>query len=374
MDTLLKPPPLQGVSVLDFSTLLPGPLCSLLLADAGAKVLKVERPGGDEMRSYEPKFGPDSAVFGLLNRGKDSVTLDLKGPDGQQRARELALQADVLVEQFRPGVMARLGLDYESLRDDNPRLIYCSITGFGQAGPLAGQAAHDLNFLAESGMLSLCTDAEGKPPLPPALIGDIGGGTYPAVMNILLALRQREATGEGCHLDVAMADNLFTFSAWALGRGWANGRWPQPGGEYVTGGTPRYQIYRTLDGGHLAAAPLEQRFWATFLQVLGAPELLDDGADPAETTRRVAGIISLKTRADWERRFTGIDACVSVVRTLQEAVDHPHFRARGLFTRQLAWGGTTMPALHTPVAEGLRAAGDKQGYPPLHSPQAHLER
>src|SRR5688500_15799560 len=247
--------PLEGIRVLDFSTLLPGPLATLILAEAGAEVIKIERPGrGDEMRSHTPRFGTDSVNFALLNRGKRSIAIDLKAPDAVATLRPLIESADVVVEQFRPGVMDRLGLGYESLREINPRLVYCAITGYGQHGPKADVAAHDLNYVAESGMLSLTKGADGAPVLPAALVADIAGGSYPAVVNILLALCARDRTGLGCKLDIAMADNLFTLMYWGIGNGLAAGEWPQPGGDLVTGGSPRYNIYRTRDDRFLAAA------------------------------------------------------------------------------------------------------------------------
>lgn len=366
--------PLSGVRVLDFSTLLPGPMCSLLLAEAGAEVIKVERPErGDEMRSYVPKFGSDSVNFALLNRGKRSVTLDLKKEDDRQEALRLVTEADVLIEQFRPGVMARLGLGYEDARAHNPRLIYCSISGYGQTGPLANTAAHDLNYLAESGMLALSAGCDGAPVLPPALIADLGGGAYPAMMNILLALRQRDATGHGCNLDVSMADNLFPFMYWGLGNGWAANQWPEPGADLVTGGTPRYQIYRTKDGRFLAAAPLEQKFWENFLEVLKAPELLDDAQDPDGTRVRIAQLIATESAVVWEQRFAGVDACVVVVKTLKEAVGHPHFEARGLFQRTVRHGELDIPALPTPIDAAFRGtANTTLSYPQLGEANAQL--
>lgn len=359
--------PLKGLRVLDFSTLLPGPMCSLLLAEAGAEVIKIERPGsGDEMRTYVPKLGSDSVNFALLNRGKRSVTIDLKAREGRDQAVALVSDADIVIEQFRPGVMERLGLGYEDLRASNPRLIYCSITGYGQSGPLANVAAHDLNYLAESGMLGLSAGADGAPTLPPALIADLGGGAYPAVMNILLAVLQRAQTGQGCQLDISMADNLFTFMYWGLGNGWSAQQWPAPGDGLVTGGTPRYQIYRTADDKFLATAPLEQKFWENFIRVIEAPHLLDDSRDPQGTTRAVAEIIATRTAADWERRFVGLDVCVVVVRSLQEAVENPHFVERGLFQRIVQQGALRIPALPTPIAAAFLAAGGEDGsYPKL---------
>jgi alpha-methylacyl-CoA racemase len=358
--------PLSGIKVLDFSTLLPGPLCSLLLAEAGAEVLKVERPSGDEMRSYTPKLGPDSVNFALLNRAKNSIALDLKSTEGRARAIALSREADVLIEQFRPGVMDRLGLGYEAIKAVNPRIVYCSISGYGQHGPLANVAAHDLNYLAESGMLALSAGGGAAPVLPPALIADIGGGAYPAMMNILLALLRRQRTGDGSFLDISMADNLFTFMYWALGNGWASDEWPTAGRELVTGGSPRYNIYRTADDKFLAAAPLEQKFWENFIRVIEAPTLLNDGADPLATIRAVASVIGSKTASEWEQKFHGVDACVVVVKSLREAVEHPHFIERGLFKRRVAQGNKSIPALPTPIADGFRAPADLEAsYPEL---------
>lgn len=359
--------PLEGVRVLDFSTLLPGPMATLILAEAGAEVIKIERPGrGDEMRSYQPKFGDDSVNFALLNRGKRSIAIDLKEPGMVDRLRGLIESADIVVEQFRPGVMDRLGLGYAALSEINPKIIYCAITGYGQTGPKADVAAHDLNYIAEAGMLGLSAGADGAPVLPPALIADIAGGTYPAVVNILLALRQRDRTGRGCKLDIAMADNMFTFLYWALGNGLAAGKWPVPGGEHVTGGTPRYQIYRASDGKFVAAAPLEDKFWTNFLEAIDAPrELHDDSKDPAGIRAAIAGIIAAKPSAYWRECFAGKDVCCAIVASLQEAVQDEHFRARGLFAKELESKGERISALPVPVANFFRDDGSCDSYPAL---------
>jgi alpha-methylacyl-CoA racemase len=359
--------PLAGIRVLDFSTLLPGPLATLILAEAGAEVIKVERPErGDEMRSYEPKFGADSVNFALLNRGKKSIAIDLKDQAARESLLPLIKEADVVVEQFRPGVMDRLGLGYDALNAINPRLIYCAITGYGQSGPRAQVAAHDINYVAESGMLSLSAGADGAPVLPPALIADIGGGTYPAVINILLALRQRDATGQGCKLDVAMGDNLFTFLYWAMGNGLAAGEWPTPGGDLVTGGTARYNIYRTRDDKFIAAAPLEQKFWENFC---GAIELAtvfrDDAKNPAATKQAVAQRLLEKTAAEWQGVFAGKDVCCCVMATLEEALHDAHFAARGLFKRKVSADGHSITALPVPVADRFRAMQEQAEYPAL---------
>lgn len=357
--------PLAGVSVLDFSTLLPGPLATLLLAEAGADVIKIERPGaGDEMRSYRPRFGASSVNFALLNRGKRSVAIDLKAPDAVARLRPLIARADVVVEQFRPGVMERLGLGYEALAAINPRIVYCAITGYGQSGPKAQVAAHDLNYMAEAGLLGLAAGADGAPIVPPALIADIAGGTYPAMINILLALRERESTGRGRRLDVAMSDNLFTFMYWALGNGLAAGAWPEPGGELVTGGSPRYQIYRTGDGRFLAAAPLEQKFWDNFCDAVGLAPEWRDNADAQGTRAAVAQCIASRSSAQWREALAGKDVCCAIVASVEEALADKHFRARGLFARQLAADGRSITALPVPVDRAFRGEAEL-GYPAL---------
>ena len=200
--------PLSGITVLDFTTLLPGPLATLMLAEAGAEVIKIERLGGEAVRAYPPLRGGASVIYALLNRGKRSLELDLKEAAARTRLTPLIERADVVVEQFRPGVMERLGLGYETIKAINPRIVYCSITGYGQQGPRAGEAGHDLNYMGNTGLLSLAPGPMEAPVVPPALVADIGGGSMPAVINILLALRQRDLTGEGCHLDIAMADEL----------------------------------------------------------------------------------------------------------------------------------------------------------------------
>ncbi len=359
--------PLEGIRVLDFSTLLPGPMATLVLAEAGAEVIKIERPGrGDEMRSYAPKFGADSVNFALLNRGKRSIAIDLKQPGIVDRLRPLIESADIVVEQFRPGVMDRLGLGYEALSAINDKIIYCAITGYGQSGPRAQVAAHDLNYVAESGMLGLSTGADGAPVLPPALIADIAGGTYPAIINILLALRLRDRSGKGCKLDIAMADNLFTFLYWAIGNGQAAGTWPAPGRELVTGGSPRYQIYRTGDDKFIAAAPLEDKFWSNFIEAIGAPqELLDDSQSPDTVKERIQKIIATQSAAYWAARFEGKDVCCAVVASMQEAMEDANFHARGIFSRKLASGDTHITALPVPVVSLFRGEQLRDGYPPL---------
>ena len=348
--------PLSGILVLDFTTLLPGPLATLLLAESGAEVVKIEPPGGENMRHYEPRFDGESAMFTLLNRGKKSMVLDLKRDTDRQRLKPLIRRADVLVEQFRPGVMARLGLGYDAVHAVNPKLIYCSITGYGQSGPRAGEAGHDLNYIGSTGLLALNPGPPQRPVVPPALIADIAGGTMPAVINILLGLRQRERTGEGCHIDVAMTDAMFTFAGHALASGQATGRFPGMGGARLSGGSPRYQLYPTRDGKLVCCAALEQKFWQAFTAAIGlAPQFIDDGDDATATTVAVAAIIAGRDADEWRPVFVQADCCVSIMATLEEALRDKHFIERGLFAHSVASpSGATMPALPVPIDRQFR--------------------
>ena len=316
--------PLGGVRVLDFSTLLPGPLATLYLAQAGAEVIKIERPrGGDPVRSYPPFREGKSILFELLNGGKQSVVLDLKDPAPRSRFLELVRSVDVLVEQFRPGVMARLQLDFDSLRTVHPELIYCSISGYGQHGARNQVVGHDLNYQAWTGLLALAGEHDGRR-IVPALIADIAGGAHAAVINILLALRSREQTGQGCYLDIAMTDGLFPFMLSAMANWAAGNAVPGAGNDLLTGGSPRYQLYRTADGRHLAAAPLEEHFWQRFAELIRLPEgSRSQGADPETVREMVAGIIAAESAAYWEARFEGEDVCCTLVRGLSEALADP---------------------------------------------------
>lgn len=351
--------PLEGVLVLDFSTLLPGPMATLLLAEAGAEVLKIERPGGEDMRGYAPSWDGEAVNFALLNRGKKSLALDLKDAADRAKLDPLLARADIIIEQFRPGVMARLGLDYESVAKINPRIIYCSITGYGQTGPKRDVAGHDLNYIGDAGLLALSIGPPEQPVVPPALIADIAGAAYPVVMNILLAMAERARTSTGRYLDIAITDNLFPFMYWALGEGMATGCWPGNGDRLVTGGTARYRLYPTRDNRIVAAAPIEQRFWTVFCRVIGLEPEFTDEKDPAATIARVSEIIRSEDAAHWRARFAGQDCCCSIVQTVQEAMADPHFAARGLFAHKLVnTEGAVIPALPVPIDPAFRASPD----------------
>jgi len=359
--------PLSGIRVVDLTNLLPGPLATLMLVEAGAEVIKIERPGGDDMRGYAPQWQGTGAAFGLLNRGKTCLTLDLKSADGAARLRSLLEDADVLVEQFRPGIMAKLGFGYEAVRAINPKLIYCSISGYGQTGPRANEAGHDLNYIASTGLLALQPGPADRPVVPPALVADIAGGTFPAVINILLALRQRDLTGEGCYLDIAMTDAMFTFAWRALSGYWASGSLATSGQGELTGDTARYHLYPAKDGGIVACAALEDHFWRRFASVIGLDEaLVDDKRDAAATIAAVGAIIASRNAAEWAPVFAKADCCVTIMRSLDEALRDPHFIQRGLFEhRARSAQGATLPALPVPVDPQFRdAASSEKASPP----------
>ena len=346
------PQPLAGLLVLDFTTLLPGPLATLMLAEAGAEVLKIERPGGEDMRRFQPDWEGEGAAFALLNRGKTSLVLDLKSDEGRKQINSLLEEADILVEQFRPGVMQRLGFGYEAARAINPTLIYCSISGYGQGGPRANEAGHDINYIGNTGLLALQPGPAQSPVIPPALIADIGGGTFPAVINILLALRQRELTGKGCHLDIAMTDAMFAFAWQAFANGAAGNGYPKPGEAELVGASPRYQLYPTRDGKLVACGALEDHFWKAFLGAIGLAE--SDG-DPHGMKAIIAKRIAEKTADEWRPLLAKADCCASIVATLEEAVRDPHFVQRGLFAASVeASSGATIAALPVPIAAQFR--------------------
>ena len=368
---------LDDLLVLDFSTLLPGPLATLFLAEAGAEVIKVERPGpGDDLRGYAPRWGGDGAAFQLLNRDKKSLALDLKDPAATPSLRPLLAKADILVEQFRPGVMARLGLGYDAVRDVNPDIIYCSITGYGQNGPKSQKAGHDLNYMGDAGLLSLSHGPLDAPTVPPALVADIAGGSYPAIFNILLALRRRDRSGEGAWLDISMAEGVFPFAFWALGEGQATGVWPGSQEGLLTGGGCRYRLYRTADDHLVAAAPLEDKFWSAFAEAVGLEEdLRDDSRDPAASLARIAELIGSKDAAYWRRCFADADCCCTVVQSLSDALADPHFRARGIFDGVIVNDqGAEMVALPLPIDPDLRRDAADGRAPPLGADRDILTR
>ena len=359
--------PLTGLFVLDFTTLLPGPLATLMLVEVGAEVLKIEQPGGENARRFPPFVGNESAAFAMLNRGKASITLDLKSDADRQKLVPLIKRTDIVVEQFRPGVMDRLGLGYEDLKTVNPRLIYCSISGYGQSGPRVHEAGHDINYIGNTGLLDLQPGSVDHPVVPPMLAADIAGGSFPAVINILLALRARDRSGQGCRIDIAMTDAMFTFTWAALAIGAATGRFPKPGDLWLVGGSPRYQIYPAKDGRLIACDALEPKFWAAFTEAIGLPkEFVDDAHNPMATRDAIAKLILTKTSDEWRPIFATADCCATVIVPLEEAMRYLHFVERGLFAHQVGTElGKTLTALPLPIAPEFRTAPGTRKAPKL---------
>lgn len=320
--------PLEGVRVLDLTRLLPGPYCSLLLADFGADVIKVEDPKiGDYARWYEPKVADQSAMFISLNRNKRSITLDLKTEKDKEVFIDLIRTSDVLIESFRPGVMERLGLGYEELKNQNPRLIYCAITGYGQTGPYAKEPGHDLNFLSYAGLLHLQGVANGNPQMSSVQIGDIGGGSLMATVGILLSIIDAKKTGKGQFVDISMLDGAVSWMQTILPDYWASNKLPNRGELVLNGGKACYEVYRTKDDRFLSVGALEFKFWRNFCQVIGKEELIDRLDDPVEQQQKmkveIQEVILQRSLAEWLVDFEGVDACVSPVLTPQEMVENP---------------------------------------------------
>lgn len=325
---------LSGFQILDLTRLLPGAFCTLLLSDFGARVIKVEEPGlGDPLRAAPPFVGTSSLPFAVLNRNKQSIALDLKSEGGRDVFRRLAERSDVLVESFRPGVMKRLGLVYETLAKANPGLVYCSITGYGQTpGPWRDRAGHDLNYLAVSGLLSLGDPA--RPTVPAIQLADLSGGMT-AAMSILAALLSRVRTGQGATLDVSMTDGLFALMGYQMAEFLTLGMAAGDGFRRLHGTVPCYRLYRTKDGGHIAVAALEPKFWQGFCEAIGRADLAAEqwapGLRSAEIAAELEKLFLAKTKAEWEKVFRRADACSEPVRMLSESVLDARLRDRGVF-------------------------------------------
>ncbi len=328
--------PLEGVRVLDLSRLLPGPFCTLVLSDLGASVDKVEDPHvGDYLRVFPPLKNGLSGRFNALNRDKRSICIDLKKPEGRDALIRLSRRYDVLVESFRPGVMDRLGIGYSALSAANPRLVFCSISGYGQTGPLRERAGHDLNYVALAGVLGMTGAPDGTPPTPGVQLADIAGGALFSAVGILAALYAARATGRGRHLDVSMCEGSLAFLIPDLGNYDADGRVPHRGANLLNGGNANYGVYRTKDGRFLSVGALEPKFWIAFNEAIGRKgdlsELVGPPAEQAKLREELGAILASKTRDEWEAVFAGADACVEPVLAPDELERHPQHRARELF-------------------------------------------
>lgn len=328
--------PLEGMRVLDLTRLLPGPFGTMLLADMGADVIKLEDiAGGDYVRTMPPFSASGMSVMHhVINRNKRSVAIDLKKKDGRELLLELAGWADVLVEQFRPGVMDKLGLGYDVVREVNPSIIYCSITGYGQDGPYRDYAGHDANYLGYGGILNYIGAADGPPVLCGVQIADLAGGGMFSAMSILMAYIHRMKTGEGQWLDVSMTDGVISWLVASAGDALLTGRAPERGRHVLWGATPFYNIYECADG-YMAVGAIEGKFWKRTCELLGRPEYGDlqfsfDRYD--EIFEWFRGRFMEKTRAEWMEVFAGQDACVGPILDMAEMTRDPQVLHRGMVT------------------------------------------
>jgi alpha-methylacyl-CoA racemase len=336
-----RPPrsgPLTGIRVVELAGIGPAPFAAMLLADLGADVIRLDRPGPQAMPVPVPSHAD------LLRRGRPSVVLDLKHPDGLATARALVAHADVLIEGYRPGVAERLGLGPDECLTLNPRLVYGRMTGWGQDGPLAQSAGHDIGYIAITGALGAIGRAGGPPQVPVNLVGDFGGGAMYLVAGILAALVETRTSGRGQVVDAAIVDGTAHLSSLVVGLV-AGGAWSgERGTNLLDTGAPFYDVYETSDGGWMAVGPLEQPFYDELARLLGldgsAPDRLDPKQWPA-LRALLADTFRTRTRAEWTDLFEGTDACVEPVLTFAEAPSHPHLAARGTFVEHL---GVVQPA------------------------------
>lgn len=327
--------PLAGIRILDLTRLLPGPLATQHLADYGAEVIKVEDTGaGDYARSMGAMAGDTSYFYQVVNRNKRSLRLDLKTAAGRAIFLRLVETADALIEGFRPGVMDKLGLGYEALAAINPRLVYCSISGYGQTGPYARRAGHDINYIGYAGVLDQIGGAGGAPAIPNLQIGDLLGGTMSAVMGVLVALIDARGSGRGRHVDVAMTDAALAHAIFPLIEVLAHGQVRPRGEDLLTGGVPCYGVYETADGGHMAVGALEEKFWQLLCDTLARPDLkpahLATGEAGAGARAQLQAVFRSRSRAEWTRLFETVDCCVTPVLKLEESLDDPQVRTRDM--------------------------------------------
>lgn len=318
--------PLEGLLVVDLTRLLPGPLCTMLLGDYGAEVIKIEDvEAGDPTRFVGPAVDGSGLYFRQLNRNKKSLALNLKSAEGNEIVKQLVKSADVLVEGFRPGVMARLGLDYKSLKSINDKLVYASISGYGQQGVYRERAGHDINYTALSGLLDLSAGNNEGPVMPAVQIADIAGGCLTAVNGIMFALYDREKSGRGSYLDIAMTRGLLPWLTYAASAIDAQEELPRRDRGHITGAYACYNIYETADGGYMSLGALEPVFWQRFCESVERKEWAElqfEIGCREKLITEVKAIFKKKTRKEWEEHFAMIDACCEPVLQLAEAVNH----------------------------------------------------
>lgn len=345
---------LSGITVVDLTQFLPGPVMTVMMADQGAEVIKVEPAAGDPTRAMAPFEAGHSVWFANCNRGKKSVSLDLKSEEGKQALRDLIADADVFAEGFRPGVMKRLGFDYEAVKAIKPDIVYCSISAFGQTGHLAEHPAHDMAVQALAGFLSVNDGPDGKPVVPGVPAADMAA-SLTALSGVLMALLGRERTGEGAYIDCAMLDSLLPWCVHIAGDAMGGGEPPVSASQRSLGGAALYNIYRTKDGRHIALAGREPKFAAALLKGLEREDLLPLSDNPAgeqgELIAFLAETFASRTRDEWVAWFADKDVAFAPVLDFREALAEPHIAERGLMVE------TADGAHH--IAPAIRFAGEQ---------------
>jgi crotonobetainyl-CoA:carnitine CoA-transferase CaiB-like acyl-CoA transferase len=355
---------LAGLRVLDLTRLLPGPFCTMLLGDLGADVIKIEEPtGGDPARHSADRRQDTGALFLQVNRNKRSLTLDLKSTEGRELFLRLVDRSDVVVEGFRPGVMQRLQLDYPLLAERNPRLIYASLSGFGQSGPYVNRPGHDLNYLALAGVLGYNVDRAGQPVPPGVQVADLGSGTFAAVA-ILAAVVARQSSGRGQSVDVSLFASAVAWLPTLVAPLFAAGREVAPGEPMLAGGLPQYDVYATADGRFVTLGALEPKFLQNFLECVGRPELLAM-RDVSALRVELRAIFATRTLEEWVRCLDGVDTCFAPVNTPEEAQRDPQAAALGLFTSVVHPRLGAVPQLAPPFAFSETPAEVRQPPPDL---------
>ena len=323
------PGALDGIKVVDLSRMAPGPFCTMALGDLGADVIRVEEPGGGRMARERAGDADEAearrrAAFNALNRNKRSIALNLKHPDAQDVLHRLVTDADVFVEGFRPGVVSRLGCDYEALSEINPRLVYCSLSGYGQDGPYSNMVGHDINYISVGGALGVIGTDSGPPVIPYNIIADYAGGGLHAAMAILAALMARQHTGKGQYVDIAMSDGVTYMLASLLSEYFGTGVVPARGEMRLNGGAPYYNVYRCRDGRYISVGCIEPWFWSTLCQTLGREDLIEGQFDSDRSQfvkSELESVFAGKDRDEWWEQLSGVDnIAVAKVSSLDEVV------------------------------------------------------
>ena len=326
--------PLEGIKILDLSTMLPGPFCSMILADFGAEVIKVEAvKGGDLFRGGVPKIGDTGGAFFQVNRNKKSITLNLKSEEGKEIFYKLAKDADVVLEQYRPGVVKKLGVDYETIKAINPKIVYCSLSGYGQTGPYRLTSGHDLNYISYAGILGLTARKGQTPTIPGVQIADIGGGALYAAIGILIALMGVKQNGVGQYVDTSMLDGAVSWLPVLANDYFVKGVSPKAAENILNGQNACYEVYETADGRYISIGAIEPHLWANFCDAIGKEEFKLWQRDLTKQDEMFACLREMfksKTQAEWIEKLTGVDCCWAPVKNLEEVFADPQVLARDM--------------------------------------------